>query len=133
MSYKKLTKDDTDCIGDCLNCDCFYLRRYDVCSPEISTCYLDIYESIWAAERETQRALLKKYEDSIGEITQAEQKELYEWVTVGNSPFDNQWGYVDEDCRPLGFIETIRLIEDMTNNPEDYNLQFWPGAARSRW
>jgi hypothetical protein len=122
MSYKKLTQDDTVCIGDCLNCDYFIFRQYDVCSPENSTCYLDIYESIWEAEKETKRTLLRQYENSIGVLTPEERKELHDWVAVDNSPYENPWGYADEDCRPLGFIETIRLIDDMTNNPKDYSF-----------
>jgi len=37
---------DTPCDGDCLGCQ--YLYHYNICSPENSTYFLDVYEEIAA-------------------------------------------------------------------------------------
>ena len=44
------------CSGDCLNCTAFILRRYDICSPENSSYYLDVYETIWERQRRDVKA-----------------------------------------------------------------------------
>ena len=41
---------------DCLNCTAFILRRYDICSPENSFYYLDVYETIWERQRRDVKA-----------------------------------------------------------------------------
>lgn len=35
--------------GDC--CECPYFLRFEICSPENSTYFLDIYETIWERQR----------------------------------------------------------------------------------
>jgi hypothetical protein len=85
MSYKKLKQDDTVCISDCLNCDYFILRRYDVCSPENSTYFLDTYESIWAAERETQRTLLKRANARKYSVSSIQYSEWFKMLRVNAS------------------------------------------------
>jgi hypothetical protein len=44
-------QEDAACNGDCLDCTAFILRRYDMCSPESSSYYLDVYETIWERQR----------------------------------------------------------------------------------
>ncbi|MDR0491853.1 MAG: hypothetical protein LBH28_11485 [Oscillospiraceae bacterium] len=43
--------DVTPCDGDCLGCQ--FLYRYDICSPENSTYFLDVYVEIVARRRDS--------------------------------------------------------------------------------
>jgi hypothetical protein len=67
------------------------------------------------------RRELKKYEASIDGLTPDERKGLRDWVAAGNSPYDNPYYYAGDDGGPLCFIETMRLVEDMRNFPENYS------------
>ena len=63
---------------------------------------------------------LKEYEAKIGTITAEEREELRNWVSGGNSPYDNPCLLYEECGHPMDFITAIRINEDMINNPSDY-------------
>jgi hypothetical protein len=48
MQYNK-EADDTPCNGDCLECP--YLFRFDICSPEYSTYFIELNAEIAARRR----------------------------------------------------------------------------------
>ena len=75
--------------------------------------------------RNVLRRQLKQYEASIGDLTPDERKALHQWVTDGNSVYDNASWLAGEDGNPLCFIAAIRLEADMFSHPEDYS--FWTG------
>ena len=72
--------------------------------------------------RNVLRRELKQYEASFGDLTSDERKELHEWLTDGNSVYDNPFWIADEDGRPLCYISAIRLVSDMLSYPEDYDF-----------
>jgi len=77
------------------------------------------------AKRETRNALrmeLKQYEASVGDLTSDERKALHQWVTDGNSVYDNANWLAGEDGKPLCFIAAIRLEADMFSYPEHYSF-----------
>ena len=68
------------------------------------------------------RKELKRYEATIGHMMPEERKELREWVSAGNSPYDNPCLLCGEDGRLMDYITAIRIDEDMMENPEDYHF-----------
>ena len=59
------------------------------------------------------RKELKEYERSIVDLTDEERRSLYEWVSDGNSVYDNPCHMAYEGGYPVDYIEAIRTIEEM--------------------
>ena len=72
--------------------------------------------------RNALRRELKQYEASVGYLTPDEHKELHQWVTDGNSVYENAFWIAGEDGNPLCYIAAIRLVADMVSHPEDYTF-----------
>jgi len=58
MNYYGPEPEKIECIDDC--CNCQYLFQFDICSPENSFYYLDLYESYHAARRVDEAANMKE-------------------------------------------------------------------------
>jgi hypothetical protein len=63
---------------------------------------------------------MKEYLAWLGPSTKGERRKLREWVSAGNSVHENPCLLYGEDGAPLGYIQAIRITEDMLNNPDDY-------------
>jgi hypothetical protein len=74
--------------------------------------------------QELLRNELKQYETAVGQMTKEERKELRKWVTAGNRVCDNPWYLYEESGHPMYFIEAMRIAEDMSNHPENYQTSF---------
>jgi hypothetical protein len=66
------------------------------------------------------RKELKEYEPTIEDLTDEERNALHEWVSDGNSVYDNPCLIVHEGGRPVDFINAIRTFEEIANNPDYY-------------
>lgn len=60
----------------------------------------------WAV-RQANREALKEMEKVIPMLP-AERKALRAWVSSGNDPGNNPYGYLDEDDWPMNYIEAYR-------------------------
>ena len=60
----------------------------------------------WAV-RQANREALDEMEKVIP-MLQAERKALRSWVSKGNHPGNNPYGYLDEDDWPMNYIEAYR-------------------------
>lgn len=65
---------------------------------------------------------LQEYEAMFEYMTQAERKELHDWVNAGNQVICNPWYMAGEDGRPLDYITASRIVDDMVTNTEDYGI-----------
>ena len=63
---------------------------------------------------------MKEYLAWNGSTTKEEREELREWVSAGNSVYDNPYFLYGEDGAPIDYLQAIRTTEDMRNNPDDY-------------
>jgi len=79
--------------------------------------------------RDILRRELKEYEQTVGELTLDERKELHEWVKAGNSVRENPALIYGEDGGPMDYISAIMIIDDMNRNPDDY--QWWQSVANN--
>jgi len=50
---------------------------------------------------------------SAGDMTKKEKKDLFEWVSSGNSPLENPWCMCREDGMPYGFTAAARIADAM--------------------
>ena len=83
--------------------------------------YISAYRQCIKEYKINLRRELKEYEQTFTDLTDEERNELHEWVTDGNSVYDNPYLIVYDGGRPVDYIEAIRTIEDLRNNPEYYN------------
>lgn len=65
---------------------------------------------------------LRKYKSEIGRLTTKERRELREWVIAENSAYDNPYHFAGESGWPLDYITSIRIVQDMRQNPEIYGI-----------
>jgi len=59
------------------------------------------------------RLELKEYMRKVGDITEDEKKDLHEWVSAGNSVYDNPCLYSDDRGDPMDFISAIRMDNEI--------------------
>jgi len=70
--------------------------------------------------RDLLRKELKEYEQTIGDLTHDEQKELREWIKKGRSVYDNPWYISMENGWPMDYIEASRTIDEILSTPDLY-------------
>ena len=68
------------------------------------------------AELET----LQKYEEMFDDMTYEEKYALNQWLVNGHSVSSNGHYLYGENGCPLDFISASRMIEDMVQNPDQY-------------
>jgi len=87
---------------------------------------------IYYTEKELKSMLrdeLRRYETTIGPMTEEERKELREWVKGGNSPYDNPFCMSDDYGYPSDYITAIRdneALRDTQDDQEDYQTDSEP-------
>ena len=73
-------------------------------------------------KREVLQELYKEYIQN-NSITKEEKKELLKWIYQGNSPYDNpDMGY-DDYCKPLSFIENLRIQNQIYEDTKDMTTE----------
>ena len=77
------------------------------------------------------RKELREYMSAIGDITDDEKNNLYEWVASGNSAYDNPYYYSDDRGNPMDYISTMRVIKEQLAEME--SLQANPAEAEQKW
>ena len=70
--------------------------------------------------RDLLRKELREYEQTIGDLTPDERKELREWIKKGRSVYDNPWYISMENGWPMDYIEASRTFDEIHSNPEIY-------------
>jgi len=68
---------------------------------------------------------LKMYEATIGRLSRREKKELRAWVAAGNSVSGNPYSMDGANGRLLDYITAARIMDDMWDHPEKYQMSFW--------
>ena len=63
---------------------------------------------------------LKEYTATIEDLTDEELNDLCEWVADGNSVYDNPCYISEDNGKPMNYIEAVRIMADMRENPENY-------------
>ena len=66
---------------------------------------------------------LKDYEKHVT-MTQKERKDLYNWVSNGYSPYDNDYYLYDEYGCPMDFISAERMTKDFIEHPENFACHY---------
>ena len=73
-------------------------------------------------KREALQELYKEYIQN-NSITKEENKELLKWIYNGNSPYENpDMGY-DDYCKPLSFIENLRIQNQIYEDTKDMTTE----------
>ena len=73
-------------------------------------------------KREALQELYKEYIQN-NSITKEENKELLKWIYNGNSPYDNpDMGY-DDYCKPLSFIDDLRIQNQVYEETKDMAVE----------
>ena len=83
--------------------------------------YISAYRHCVKEHKTNLRKELKEYERTFTDLTDEERSELCEWVSNGNSVYDNPYLIAYDGGRPVDYIEAIRTAEEIWNNPEYYN------------
>ena len=91
--------------------------------------YISAFRHCIKEHKKELRKELKEYETSITDLTDEEKSDLRKWVAAGNSVKSNPYEMCDGGCRPLDYIEAIRITEDMRQNPKDYGIGVEPETA----
>jgi len=65
---------------------------------------------------------LREYLLTVGDITDDEKNNLYEWVASGNSVYDNPHYYSDDRGNPMDYISTVRVIKEQLAEMESLQL-----------
>ena len=81
--------------------------------------FISAYRHCVKEHKVTLRKELKEYELSIVDLTDEERSDLHEWVSAGNSVYDNSFHLVDDSGSPIAYIEAIRIIEEMRENSHE--------------
>jgi hypothetical protein len=55
---------------------------------------------------------LKKYMETVKDLTADEKKKLRKWVSSGHSVYDNPYDMCDERGEAMDYIKAIRLCEE---------------------
>ena len=74
---------------------------------------------------EVREALQDQYKEYIqnNSLTKEENKELLKWIYNGNSPYDNpDMGY-DDYCKPLSFIDDLRIQNQIYEDTKDMTTE----------
>ena len=58
------------------------------------------------------RKELKEYEQSISDLTDKEREGLHDWVSAGNSVYENPYYVATEGGYPVDYIEALRTMEE---------------------
>ena len=66
---------------------------------------------------------LKEYEKSI-RMTKEERRALYEWVSEGNSPYDNGCYLYNEMGCPMDYITAERTAQEQLEHPENFACHY---------
>jgi hypothetical protein len=66
------------------------------------------------------RKEMEEYLLPLGDITEDEKSELYDWVASGCSAYENPYLISDGFGEPMDFIQGCRVGFDMHMNPSDY-------------
>ena len=73
-------------------------------------------------KREFLQELYKEFIQN-NSITKEENKELLKWIYNGNSPYDNpDMGY-DDYCKPLSFIDNLRIQNQIYEDTKDMTIE----------
>ena len=73
-------------------------------------------------KREVLQELYKEFIRN-NSITKQENKELLKWIYNGNSPYENpDMGY-DDYCKPLSFIENLRIQKQIDEDTKDMTTE----------
>ena len=80
--------------------------------------------------KQLQEHIVETYLLTVDNITEAEKRELLEWVAVGNSVYDNPYSLYDDSGRPMDFINGCRTGVKMTEDffgvePEVIDYDDW--------
>jgi hypothetical protein len=75
--------------------------------------YISAYRRCVKEHKIELRKELKEYEMSISDLTDKERKDLHDWVSDGNSVYDNPYHAVKCSGCPVDYIEAIRTFEEM--------------------
>jgi len=70
--------------------------------------------------RDLLRKELREYEQTIGDLTPDERKELREWIKTGRSVYDNPWYISMGNGWPLDYIKASRTFDEILGNPDLY-------------
>ena len=71
---------------------------------------MKFHNSVSKGPRTLLRKDLQRYIEEI-EMTDAEYRELCEWVQDGNSPYDNGWYMATDAGTPMDYISAKRFVE----------------------
>jgi len=74
--------------------------------------YITAYRHCVKEHKTTLRKELKEYELSISDLTDTEREDLHDWVSAGNSVYDNPYHMVVEGGCPVDYIEALRTMEE---------------------
>ena len=77
------------------------------------------------------RKELREYMLTVGDITDDEKDDLYEWVKSGNSVYDNPCYYSDDRGNPMDYISTVRVVKEQLAEME--SLVEFPTEAEQKW
>jgi len=80
-----------------------------------------------------QRRLVEMYLLTVGDATEDERIALQEWITDGNSIYDNPYALNDESGRLMDFINGCRIGDDMRENPSEYTHVETNANTDSEW
>ena len=69
------------------------------------------------------RKELKEYEQTIGDLTPDERKDLREWVKTGRSVYDNPWYISMGNGWPIDYIKASRIFDEIQNDPDIYSSE----------
>ena len=67
------------------------------------------------------RKELEEYLEPAVSMTGDEKTELIEWVTSGNSPYDNPYTLYDDSGCLMDFLKGLRIGNDMQESLSDYS------------
>ena len=82
--------------------------------------YVSALRSCMKEHKISLRKELKEYAAAIEDLTDEELNELREWVSQGNSVYDNPCYMSEDNGKPMNYIEAVRIMTDMRENPENY-------------
>jgi len=80
--------------------------------------YITAYRQCVKEHKIALRKELKEYERSIVDLTDEERSDLREWVSAGNSVYDNPFYVAHEGGYSVDYIQAIRTIDEMRE--DDY-------------
>ena len=74
--------------------------------------YITAYRRCVKEHKRTLRKELKEYELSIPDLTDKEREGLHDWVSAGNSVYENPYYVATEGGYPVDYIEARRTMEE---------------------